>query len=523
MATQEKVDAVIMGAGAAGSLLAARLAGAGRSVVVLDAGPPWTLGDLTSSQLWSRRLKWGGSPVGRGGADPIGHNMATGWGFGGAAIHHYAGWPRLHPADFTMRSDHGRGLDWPIGYDELRPWYDRVQAEMGVAGDAAAEKWRPPGAPYPMPPLKWFAQGEIIKRGFEKLGMHVAPHPMAVTSVPFRGRPACLYDGWCDAGCPILALANPLVLHQPAAEQAGAVFKAHSTVTGLTIDAGGRAEGLNYADRQGVRHVQPADLVVLAGAAVQNARLLLASRHARHPEGFGNASGLVGRYFNVHSLANAHGLFAEDTECHRGLSAGTLMSQDGYGKAGKGGAFGSVTWGIAPAVKPNDLLGLATTRPDLFGADLHAFMRRAARHLGVINGIVEGVPTPENRVELTAERDRHGVPLARVVHAMAPESRALWRAATDEGLRVMKAAGARESWATPNPVFSHVSGGTVMGDDPATSVCDDLGRVHGQPNVVVAGGGLFPTIGAVSPTFTVLALAERTAAKMVSERGAFAA
>lgn len=523
MPTLEKVDVVIMGAGAAGSLLAARLAGAGRKVVVLDAGPPWTLADLTSSQIWARRLKWGGSAVARGGRDPIGHNMATGWGFGGAALHHYAGWPRMHPADFTMRSDHGRGLDWPIGYEDLRPYYDRVQAEMGVSGDVAAEKWRPPGAPYPMPPLKWFAQGEILKRGFEKRGMHVAPHPMAVTSVEWKGRPACQYDGWCDAGCPILALANPLVLHQPAAERAGATFRAHATVTGLMIDRAGRAEGLHYVDGEGVRHAQPADIVVLAGAAVQNARLLLASRHARHRRGFGNASGLVGRWFNVHSLANAHGLFEQETECHRGLSAGTLMSQDGYGKASKGEAFGSVTWGIAPAVKPNDLLGIAMTRPDLFGPELDAFMKRAAKHLGVINGIVEGMPMAENRVELTRTRDRFGVPDARVVHGMAPESRALWAKATEEGLEIMRAAGAGEAWATPVPVFSHVSGGTIMGADPAASVCDDLGRVHGSPNVVVAGGGLFPTIGAVSPTFTVLALSERTAESMTADRGAFPA
>ena len=519
----EKVDVVIMGAGAAGSLLAARLAKGGRKVVVLDAGPPWTMADLTSSQIWSRRLKWGGPPVLRGGPDPFGHNMSTGWGLGGAALHHYAGWPRLQPGDFTMRSDHGRGLDWPIGYDDLRPYYDRVQAEVGIAGDAVQERWRPPGAPYPMPPTKWFRQGDILKAGFEKLGMHVSPAPMAVTSVDWKGRPACLYDGWCDAGCPIFALANPLVVHQPAAVEAGAEFRSRSAVTGLLIDGAGRAEGLRYVDERGVTQQQPADLVILAGAAVQNARLLLASRHARHPQGFANASGMVGRYFNGHTIANAQGLFAEETECHRGLAAGTLTCQDGYGKGGKGEAFGSVTWGIAPALKPNDLLGIAMTRPDLFGAELNRFMVRAAKHMGMINGIIESLPQADNRVELASERDRFGVPLARIVNALHPQSRALWRQASDEGVRVLKAAGADEAWATPMPVFSHVSGGTIMGRDPATSVVDDLGRVHGQPNVVVAGGGQFPTIGAVSPTFTLLALAERSAEAMIRDRGAFAA
>ena len=507
-------DVAIMGAGAAGALLAARLAGAGKRVVVLDAGAPWTMGDLVSSQLWARRLKWGGAPVLPGGTHPFGHNMSTGRGFGGAAIHHYAGWPRLQPADFTLASDHGVGRDWPIGYDDLRPHYDAVQAEVGLAGDATAEVWRPPGAPYPLPPLKWFAQGEILKAGFEKLGLRVSPAPMAVTSTGFGDRPPCQYDGWCDAGCPIGALFNPLVAHLPAAVQAGAVLRDHAAVTGVEVDGRGRASGLRWVDAAGAVHLQPAARVVLAGAAVQNARLLLA-------QGIGGP--LVGRWFNAHSIANVHGLFAAETECHRGLTAGTLTCQDGYAKVQPGKPLGSVTWGIAPAVKPNDLIGIAMTRPDLFGPALDAFVRRASRHLGVINGIVEALPVETNRIELAAAKDGFGVPLARIVHSPDPRSLALWDAANAQGRAVMAAAGAAEHWAGAQRGFAHVAGGTVMGRDSASSVADSLGRLHGVPNLVVAGGGLFPSIGAVSPTFTVLALADRTAAAMLGDWDGFAA
>lgn len=504
-----------MGAGAAGSLLAARLAAAGRSVVVLDAGPAWRLTDLRSSQIWARRLKWGGPPVLAAGASPVGHAMATGWGLGGAALHHYAGWPRLQPADFRMRSDHGQGLDWPIGYDDLRPHYDRVQAEVGLSGDAAREVWRPPGDPYPMPPMPHWAQGRLLAAGFEKLGLRVAPAPMAVNSVDHQGRPACLFDGWCDAGCPTGALANPLVVHQPAARRAGAEFRAGAAVTRIEM-AGGRADALRYRDLAGAEHVQPADLVILGGAAVQNARLLLHS-------GVGNRSGMVGHCFTMHAIANAHGLFAEETECHLGLSAGTLTCQDDYGKARAGPAFGSITWGIAPAVKPNDLLGIATTRPELFGAALHEFMGRATKHLGLINGIVESLPVPENRIELADAKDAHGVPLARIVHSHAPASAALWAHARAAGERIVRAAGADEVWTMPAPAFAHVSGGTIMGDDPEASVTDSYGRSHDVPNLFVAGGGLMPTIGAVSPTFTVLALADRAAGLILDQWGSIAA
>jgi choline dehydrogenase-like flavoprotein len=108
-------------------------------------------------------------------------------------------WPRLHPEDFEMHSRFGKGLDWPIRYAELAPWYDRVQDDVGVSGDAQAEVWRPAGRPYPLPPVRAYAQGRVIARGFEKLGRKVAPLPMAVTSKEYKGRAACLWDGWCDA------------------------------------------------------------------------------------------------------------------------------------------------------------------------------------------------------------------------------------------------------------------------------------------------------------------------------------
>jgi choline dehydrogenase-like flavoprotein len=511
--SHEAVDVVIMGSGATGSLLAARAAESGRSVVILESGPARKLSDLISSQIWARRLKWHGAPIEQGGPDRVGLAFGMGAGTGGSALHHYGFWPRLLPADFHMQSDTGRGRDWPIAYDVLRPWYDRVQAEVGIAGDAEAEIWRPAGAPYPMPAHPWFAQQRLIARGFAALGMHVAPAPLAIASVPFGDRAACLHDGWCDAGCPIRALANPLVAYIPRAIAAGAVLKTGCQVVRVETMRGG-ATGLIYADSEGAFHRQPAQTVILAGAPIQNARLLLASAEG----GLGNRSGMVGRGFAMHLLATGHALFAEETACHMGVSAALAMSLDDYAKH-RDGPFGSVFWGLGPAMKPNDLLGLANTRPDISGDPLHRFMRRAARHLGTVNAIIETVPRPENRIRLSARKDGHGVPLPHLEHALDQDALALFPWANERARRLLEAAGAAEVWVAQRPGHAHVSGGTVMGNDPTTSVCDSFGRVHEVRDLLVAGAGLLPTIGALSPTFTLLALAERTADTMGWRQG----
>ena len=177
MRNHEAVDVVIVGAGAAGSQLAAKLAHGGKRVVVLEAGPPWQLRDMFSSQIWARRLKWSSGFVSTTGTAPVPVTFNLGGGLGGSAIHHYANWYRLHPEDFKEQTLFGQNLDWPITYDELRPFYDEVQTEIGISGDTQAETTRPPAAPYPMPPLKSLGQANVISQGFANLGMGSFPHP----------------------------------------------------------------------------------------------------------------------------------------------------------------------------------------------------------------------------------------------------------------------------------------------------------------------------------------------------------
>ncbi|MEX6725490.1 GMC oxidoreductase [Parapedomonas caeni] len=520
-APTDTVDVLIVGAGAAGSLLAARLAQAGKSVLVLEAGPPWNGGDLVSSHIWSRRLRWGGPGVATTGAQPIGFGYNAGWGVGGAALHHYGTWPRLKPADFTMHSRYGRGLDWPIGYDDLRPYYDTIQEEVGVSGDAEAEVWRPAGAPYPMPPLQSFKQSAVLARGFKAMGKRVAPAPMAITSTEYKGRPACMYDGWCDAGCPIMALANPQVLYLPQAEEAGARIVANAAVTRLLASRKDRVDGVEYRLADGTLVRQSARLVILAASVVGNPALLLNSASDLHPRGIGNATGLVGRYVMTHALVQIAGLFTEETEPHLGVIGAHQICHDDYDKQATPGAFGSRQWLIAPAIKPNDLAGLANVRADLVGPALDAFMRRAVRHAANMIGMNEEEPHRDNRVELTTDTNAWGVKGARLVHGFSEDARKLWQAMADEGMAIFKAAGATDAWHSPMN-SAHLMGGTVMGTARDNSVTDSHGRVHDLQNLFIAGAGLFPTSGAANPTFTLHALAARSAERIIAHWGQYA-
>ena len=525
MPLREKVDAVIVGSGAAGSAMAALLAEGGKSVLILEAGPTRSASDLVSSGIWARRLKWSGEPVVEEGAHPVGHVFNAGFGTGGGAMHHYGVWPRFHPEDFDMRSRHDRGLDWPIRYEDLAPWYDQVQADAGISGDATREVWRPAGDPYPLPPVPLFPQGEILARGFAARRLRTAPLPLAVLSTAYRGRPACLWDGWCDAGCPIGALANPAAIHLPRAAAAGATLENDATVTRILTDARGvRATGVEVARLDGRRESIQADVVVMAAFAVENPRLLLASATDRQPGGLANSSGLVGRYVMSHGAGLVYGLFEEETRCYMGAFGGQLVSQDGYPKethAG-GGAFGSYQWMIAQAVKPNDLLGIGTSRPDLFGNDLHDFMHRAARGFASMTAVVEDLPVAANAVRLGERRDRNGVPLAVVTHTADAASQALWRSALEEGTAVFRAAGATAVWTGPRGPM-HIMGGTIMGRDPKSSVTNGYGQCHDLPNLVIAGPGLFPTSAGVNPTFTVHALAARSARHLLANWGSLLA
>jgi choline dehydrogenase-like flavoprotein len=514
MAGNEKVDVVIVGAGASGSTYAAVLAKAGKKVVLLEQGPDWRLSDLISSDIWGRRVKPAGAPFLFEGKNPYGYAYQAGWGVGGAALHYFANFPRLLPSDFKIKSEHNRALDWPITYLDIAPYYDKVARDVGVAGDAAAEEiWRPKGEPYPMPPMKTFRNGEIWRKGFEANNIRIVPNPVAMNSTDYKGRPACIYDGWCHVGCPIGALANPLVTYLADARQAGAEVRAWSTVTRvLTNDKGDRVTGVEYYDAQKQRQVQEASVVVLAAWAAQNPRLMLNSSTDKHPNGLANKSGLVGKYMMAHYASGTWAMFDEDLETHMGTIAAQYMSYERYAKDSHKGAFGSTYIVAGTALKTSDLGGFANARADLFGPALAEFMQRAKRGLTRLTAFGEELPHIENRIELVSDKDEFGMPLAKFIHSFDDDAISLWNANFEEGLKIANATGAKEAWSGRGPMPTiHLFGGTIMGTGAGDSVVNSFGQTHEISNLYVAGPGIFPTEGASNPTYTIFALSLRGA------------
>jgi len=366
--------------------------------------------------------------------------------------------------------------------------------------------------------MKTFRNGQIWLKGFEAVGIRMVPAPVGMNSTEYKGRPACIYDGWCHVGCPTGALANPVVTYLGDARKAGAEVRARSTVTRvLTNQQGTRVTGVEYYDEKKERRVQEANVVVLAAWSGQNPRLMLNSATDKHPKGLANSSGLLGKYMMAHFGSGTWAIFDEDVQNYMGTTGAQYMSYERYGKTSQKGAFGSSFIVAGSALKTSELGGIANSRVDLFGPELAAFMKRAARGLTRINAFGEEMPNIENRIELASDKDEFGMPLAKIIHSYDQDAAALWNANFEEGLAVAKAAGAKEMWSARGSMPTiHLLGGTIMGTGAGNSITNSFGQTHELPNLYIAGPGIFPTEGASNPTYTIFALSLRGAEQMAA-------
>ena len=497
---------------------------AGKKVVLFDNGPDWQLTDLITSDIWGRRIKPAGPPVLLEGKNPFGYVSQAGWGVGGAALHYFANFPRYLPTDFKIKSEHNRAHDWPIAYEDVAPYYDKVAADLGVSGDAKAEEtWRPAGEPYPMPPMKTFPNGEVWLKAAEANGMHFVPAAVGMNSTEFKGRAACIYDGWCHVGCPIGALANPVVTYLGEARKAGAEVRPFSTVTRVLTTAGRQPRHRRRILRRekaktgaGGERRHPRRLVGAESAAAAQFGDRQASERACQQEPAGrqihdDASHRrhLGAVRRGHHAAHGHG--------RRAIHVLRPLQQDELS-----GRVRQLLYRRRCGDEDQRLC--QAPRPDLFGAELQTFMKRAARGITRITIFGEDQPQLENRIELASDKDEFGMPLGRLIHSFDDDGIALWNANFDQGMKIAKATNAKETWPGKGPVVptSHLHGGAIMGTEPENSVTNSYGQTHEIPNLWMAGPCIFPSEGASNPTYTIFSVSLRGAEHLAQNWGTVA-
>lgn len=515
----EEVDFCIVGAGAGGGTLGARLAELGFSVVIIDAGPHWDpTRDFVSDESGSHRLYWTEERI-TGGTDPVelGSNN-SGRGIGGSTVHYSMVAMRAHPDDFRRRTLLGdvRGADvqdWPLSYEELEPYYEQAEQDLQIAGPTHYP-WGPRRKRYPQREHELNACAKVLVEGCTKLGIPVAPAPIATLSAPHANRSPCVYRGFCNYGCTTNAKSSVLVTYIPRAIQAGAEVRPDCMVARIEHDARGRATGVLHFRGDGeALFLQRARNVVVAGYAIESPRLLLNSASSLFSDGMGNSSGLVGKSFMVHSGTQLFARFEQRINQYKAPPPGGAITEH-FNRAMPD--VDLVAGYTIEVVGPHviDFASRIAASRRLWGAALRRAMLDYNYWSGL--GIVgEILPQRTNTVTLDgAERDRHGLPVARVTFGMHDNDRRIIQHAIAQMRRIMEAAGGSDPWCADRT--AHILGTCRMGRDPATSVVDADCRAHDVANLFVCDGSAFPTSTASNPSLTIEALALRTADRIAA-------
>lgn len=510
----EEVDLVVVGCGAGGAVLTQRLARKGWKVVALDAGPFWDPDtDWVSDEAGSRHLYWT-EPRIISGANPValGSNN-SGRGVGGSMVH-YAGYtPRLHPSDFSTGSCDGVGVDWPIRYEDLRPYYADIEEELPVAG----QDW-PWGDPhrYPQSPHPIGGNGQAFVRGCMRLGIGVRIGPVAITNGRFGNRPHCIYRGFCLQGCKVNAKASPLITHVPDALAHGAEIRSDCMVSRIEIGVDERAEGVRYFTG-GTEYRQRARMVAVAGYSIETPRLLLNSASSRFPDGLCNDFDYVGRYVMVQGAPQTAGRYHEEIRAYKApppeASSEMFYETDPSKPYRRGFALQCVS--PMPIVFAEHV-----TAQGHWGSTLREYMQDFV-HWATFGALCEFLPLPDNRVTLATEVDRHGLPIAEFSYSMCDNDRALVAAAAGVMADMHQAAGATEA-ITINR-YAHLVGGCRMAENSGQGVIDADLRSFAVPNLYIVDGSVFPTQGSANPALTIMALAARAADHLSSANRRWAA
>jgi choline dehydrogenase-like flavoprotein len=524
----ETVDFVIVGSGAAGGILAKELSTAGFKVVVLEQGPRLSVADFRHDEFGVFfRSQNENSPATqpqtfRRSDDESAQKalpLIYGRLVGGTNAHFTANFWRLRPSDFNEASRLGgvpgaELVDWPITYEELEPYYTRVEWELGVSGEQGP--FDPPRSKaYPMPPLPVKSSGVLLERGARKLGLHPQPCTMAINSRPYNGRLACQQCGFCLAFmCEYGAKSTSMAAMLPLAEATGRCeIRPNSYVARVELNAEGRAIGVSYFDAQRRMHLQRANAVILSANGAETARLLLNSASSRFPSGLANSSGVVGKHLMFNTYFGVHAQFEHPLNEYKGVQ-NTRMVHDfyetdpkrgHYGGGGIDGRFGDYPISFA-------LDGLPPEAPKWGEAFARELAEQFTRTM-FFAAHGTSLPLESNNITLDPQlKDAWGLPCMRVTYKDHPDDLKNAEFLTARAAEIAEAAGARKIWRDPigpQSLAVHLLGTCRMGDDPRKSVVDRYHRSHDVKNLFICDGSSMVTSSRGQPTETISALAFR--------------
>jgi choline dehydrogenase-like flavoprotein len=531
----KRVNAVIVGAGAAGGIVAKELSVAGLGVVLLERGKWYTANDCRKDDLRNQRTTVLGNAFGpedegnpRVWVDAKGmpHTVLPSEGayqndaacVGGGTLSYGAQAWRYLPQDFRMRSTYGAPPgssleDWPISYDDLEPFYEKAEYEIGISGDYSATPFHGPRhRPLPMPPLPPGREFEILEPAAKRLGLHPFHIPMARNSVPYNGRGPCMRCRWCCGfACEVDAKNGSQNTVIPTALATGNCdLRTECMVKEILTDDRGRARGVSYFDANGRLQEQPSDLVVVSGCATESARLLLNSRSRLFPDGLGNRHDQVGRHLQGHHYTGAIGFFDFDTYDDVGPGATIAISDYNHGAPGLCGGGMLANEFIRLPIHTVDRLPTSTPR---WGLGHKQAMRDWHKRSIVIIGPTQQIPTAEGRVTLDpAVRDKWGMPVVRISGNVHPHTFEIGDVQAKHAEAWLKEAGAVKTAlmaGKPETVSAgqHQAGTCRMGIDPQSSVVNRSCQIHDVDNVFVIDSSVHVTNGGFNPALTIMAVA----------------
>ncbi|RKH64892.1 GMC family oxidoreductase [Corallococcus aberystwythensis] len=540
------VDVCIVGSGAGGAPLALELGRAGFKVVVLEKGRHYQPKDFVHDEILNSRrnffmpLPWEEPHLVRQGPKARYERSNAAWTancVGGGTVHMSGYFYRLKPVDFRLRSTLGAVpgttvADWPISYEELAPFYDKAEAEMGVSGQAIPHPFAEPrSGPYPLPPLDVHPVASEIDKVCSAMGWHALPTARGIISKAYKGRSPCAYCALCGSyGCETGAKSSTLASLIPNAIATGNVeVRPGCMARSIEVDRQGRAKSVVYLDKDGAAQEQPAKVIIASATAVESARLLLNSTSSRFPNGLANGSGLVGKNLLFSSFGGSRAHFRVSKQkaarpwltdpapfVNRSLQDFYVMPDARHGFR-KGGTLGFM-WS-----HPNPIyaaVGLAGTgKSGVFGKELKDRMR-AYRDSRILEFEVyaEFLPTPGTSVTVEpGVKDKYGIPVAAITLDRHPADFAATRFLVERGeevlMRLDPDSVERVGTQGETTILQH--GTCRFGDDAAASVLDKHCRAHEVPNLYVVDGSFMPTGGSVPSTLTIAANSFRVADHLV--------